>query len=166
MNSVEEMQRNARLIRERLRRPPNAVPDKGINITRISSGVKGDGVPAYTPRVNVDPQPPEPKVHESVKMPLTFNRILKVVADFYGLEVNDLVTGKRLQRLTKARWMAVHLGIKLLKNRSIASMAREMKKDHTSLLYARDEMDKYVSNNEMLRRVVNSLEEVVLANHH
>lgn len=170
---TEEIRRNAREIRQRLRRPPNAVPDTGINVTRISSGVKGDQIPEKTERVEVANGEEViqeeilipiiiPGIAPTVEFPLTFNRILTVVADHYGLSVQSLKTASREHHVCRARWMAIHLGVKMLRNRSIASMARELRKDHTSLIYARDQMEIRINNDNYLAETVNNLHEVVL----
>lgn len=165
MSYTKEVRQKAKEIRNRLRRPPNAVYDPGINITRNSSGVRGGQIPASIPQEAPKPLQP-PKVDPQVVLPLTFDRIIHTVTNHYGLAPESVKTPSRRRDISHARWIAVYLGAKLLKNRTLASMARELEKDHSSILHAKSEMTKYINHNKALQHVVNSLEEVVLAEHH
>lgn len=140
MNFTKEIRQNAKEIRKRLRNPPNAVPDSGFKITRISSGIKGNHTPPEpTPE---PPGPPRMKLHPAVVLPLTFDRIIRTVADYSGLTPGDLKSVSRRRDISHARWAAVYLGARLLKNRTMASMARELNKDHSSILYAQGQFQK------------------------
>lgn len=163
MTYIEETRRRAKLIRQRLRFPPNAVIDPGIDITRKSSGIKG--YESDKPKEPKSPAPPPPNYRivdtQPPEWPLTLATILTAVANHYGLSVGDLKGRKRARSISHARRTAAYLGVKLLTNRSKASIAREMEKDHTTVLYSCKEMEKVLLTTPILRQTVDYLTEVV-----
>jgi len=162
MSYTEETRRKAREIRQRLRKPPNAVRDQGIDTTKKSSGIKGYEVPFHKELPPLPIQAP-PRVAEGVERPLTFATVLSSVASHHGISVEDMKGPVRNRKVAIPRRIASYLGHKLLPNRSISSLARELHKDHTTVLYACSEMKKNLTINSVLHDHVSYLEEAILA---
>lgn len=165
MSYTEETRRNAREIRHRLRFPPNAVKDTGFDITKKSSGIKGWEVEKPIP---LPPKPARAVAAEEYHRPwpLTLNMVVNAVATHYGVCPDDLKGSTRLRRVSHARRMVIYLGIKLLKNRTMNSMATELNKHHTTILYARDEMERIMPNSAPLRAIAEHIERVLIDGHY
>ena len=166
MSYTDEAQRKAQEIRQRLRFPPNAVKDPGIEITKKSSGIKGWEVERL-------PEPPKPYPKALVRAeeyhrpwPLTLNMVINAVANHYAVSPDDLKGATRLRRVSHARRMAIYLGIKLLKKQTMNSIATELNKDHTSILYARNEMARILPNSAPLRAIAEHIERVLIDGHY
>lgn len=149
MSYATEAQRRAKEIRQRLRYPPNAVPDCGIDLTRKSSAA-----PEEPP-----PQPEAPsitriRVRVFIEKPtLRFSTIMAVVAQYYGLTIEQLCSSSRSANITMARHISVYLGDKLL-GRSLCAMGRDINRDHTSVLNGRRRIIKLVFNNPQVAETI------------
>lgn len=161
MNIVEYLE-NVKRIRQRLRNPPNAVHDPGIDLTRKSTAYKGDIIPLDTPpKKKLD----EPGVGPIIIFPVNFEDILEAVAQHYHLSVERLRGDRRFKLEVLARRVVVHLGLKML-GRSLTSIARDLNKDHTSIIYARDKVKIMLQMDSQFRGEVNSIEESIIGDHH
>lgn len=159
---IDEYLENVKRVRQRLRYPPNAVHDPGIDLTRKSSAYKGD-----------IPHPDAPKKKllgketldtPDIVLPVNFNHILYAVADHYKLSIESIKGDRRYRPEVMARRVIIHLGIKML-GRSLASIGRELNKDHTSILHARKKMHQNLLANPRLRGEVAAIEESLRAKH-
>lgn len=156
---IDELIENARKIRQRLRFPPNAVPDHGIDLTRKSTAYKGDILPPDTPPKK---KLEEPKVIPAIVFPIHFNEILYAVSRFYRVPVESLRGDRRFKPEVLARRVIVHLGIKLL-GRSLSSIGRELNKDHSTIIHARNKILLNLQTNTKLQGEVSAIEESILA---
>lgn len=120
-----------RSIRARLRAPPNAVHDDGIDLKRIIPDVE---VPQF---VSTDPDDIAfgPVVHPRRK-PLrpTIQNIQREVAATYGVSVTDLRSARRPHYLSLVRHIGMYLCHTLSKYGS-SETGRVFDKDHSSVLY-------------------------------
>lgn len=142
----EELQRQIQSmlsVRSRLRRPPNAVRDNGINLRRHKD--------APAPAKIALPIPPVPKLPE-IRNPnpdvnwwagrITPAMILHRVAEFYygknaEREIPALSGGRRTHRYVRPRQIFIYLCFKLIPGVTCGLVNRVIRKDHTTILYAR-----------------------------
>ncbi len=130
--SAEEMIRRAKEIRERLRNPPNAVPDKVA-----TEGQRRLPVALSTP--------PPIKGH-----PTTVSGILGAVSRHYGIGEKDLLGRSRRWEISHPRQVAIYL-----MSNQLALTPTEVGKvfgfDRSSCAYARDkvaaDLNKFPVNN-------------------
>ncbi len=96
-------------VRERLRNPPNAVPDTGINLPRSESAPRTES-----------PSPIAKKFHQ-IDSPsyipfrlqgLTFCSTLEFAAKEYGLSFKEIRAHSRCYRLSRPRQIAIYLAAK------------------------------------------------------
>lgn len=165
MTLGEGMIEKAKEIRQRLRNPPNAVYDPGINLTRKSTAYKGDIPPPGTPSKKKLNEPKPQPIHPIIVFPITFDDVVHAVSTHYGISVESIKGPKRYKPLVHARQVVVHLALKLLANRSLCSIGRELEKDHTSILHAKNKIRGYLSESSVLTNEINMIEATIVANH-
>lgn len=163
MSSAQELIEKAAEIRKRLRNPPNAVADHGIDLTRKSTAYRGDTPPEGTPAKKVlEVDLPKP-AHEPIQFPISFDDILEHVSCFYGIPTKDIRSPRRKRAYVLARQVIVHLSLKLLPKRSMCSIGHELEKDHTSIIHARTKISEMLANDEKLMNEVNLIEKNLVA---
>lgn len=123
---------DARSVRARLQRPPNAVVDHGIDLRRRSAPP-----PAPPPRPRIVIQSPvvaeQQAKHRRREVPV--DEIAKIVADFYSVPMEDVIGPRRTAILAKTRQVISHLAHALVR-RSYPEIGRALKyRDHTTALY-------------------------------
>lgn len=171
------LRQRAKTIRQRLMYPPNPIPDTGIDlkrpkiITRIPPEEAHLGPRSivsvveqyreYQPSVEIV------EVLEYHQRPhLAFHHILQTVSEHYSTPIEDIVGPIRQKNLVLCRRVIAYLSLKLLKLRSVSSIARELKKDHTSILHGQKEMLRILPNNMVLFSSLVSIEEKLRADYH
>lgn len=160
--SVEEVLNRYKEVRQRLRKPPNAVPDHGIDLTRKSTAYKGDVLPEGTPpKKKLVPE----TIHPPLKFPIKFDDILGAVSEFYGIGRDRLMSPERTKLPVLARRVIIHLALKMLQKRSVSSIARELDQDHTTVLHARNKINSILICDENLLSEINIIEEKILASY-
>lgn len=83
---------------------------------------------------------------------LSFQKIIKTVAEFYDVNENDLLSSSRKKEIVRPRQIAMYLIRKKLKN-SYPSIAQRLGgKDHTTVIYACRKITKQLSENEGLKK--------------
>lgn len=123
---------NAQRIRARLRYPPNAVPDHGIDLHRMPRGfflVGEQPAPIEPPEIIEEIiliDPPRPVVNRK--------HIMAKVAAFYGLSVLDLKGPFRTKAVCLPRHVAFYL-LKEVLGLSLPETGRVMNRDHTTVLH-------------------------------
>jgi hypothetical protein len=141
----------AQAIRERLRNPPNAVPDTGINlkkkITRVSGVIVEAGFSTFT---QAQAKPVEDYGIGSAvpRYVLEYNfsgvfafttlvkNIQKVVCNTYGVRLEAMLSARRDAKIVRPRMIAVYLAKKLT-NKSLPELgARFGGRDHTTILHS------------------------------
>lgn len=87
------------------------------------------------------------------------NKILKIVASYYSVTVDELLGQKRTKELVRPRQIAMHI-IRSELNLSYPTIGKEMGgKDHTTVMYACEKMEKEVRGNEVLQKEISTLKE-------
>lgn len=137
-----ELQRQNQAIREihkRLRQ--RAVPDTGIDLKRkkgrpmvIKTLVSPDEPPAL-----IELPKPNPGIDWWAGR-VTPAMILHRVADFYAVGMSNLQGPERARKYTLPRQVYVYLCFKHIPLCTCGIVARVIKKDHTTVLYSRDQI--------------------------
>lgn len=163
--SAQDIIDQAKLIRQRLRNPPNAVYDPGIDLTRKSTHHKGS-------EPNPDPAPKkalvEPIIVEpsyppmDIRFPITFDDIVEAVSIHYGLTTEAIRGSCRRSHVCFARFVVVYLSLKILPGRSLKSIARDLGgRDHSTAIHARDRMTAIVAGNSQVASEVQMIENYI-----
>jgi chromosomal replication initiator protein len=88
---------------------------------------------------------------------ITIAKIKETVASAHGLTVKEMDNGRRDQRLAAPRQMAMYIATELT-NYSLPQIARDFgKKDHTTVMYARDKIKDTMQRDEAYRNKIRQL---------
>ena len=88
---------------------------------------------------------------------ITTEKIKQTVASAHGLTVKEMDNGRRDQRLAAPRQIAMYIATELT-NYSLPQIAREFgKKDHTTVMYARDKIKDQMQRDEAYRNKIRQL---------
>lgn len=88
---------------------------------------------------------------------ITIGKIKETVAGAHGLTVKEMDNGRRDQRLAAPRQIAMYVATELT-NYSLPQIAREFgKKDHTTVMYARDKIKDQMQRDEAYRNKIRQL---------
>jgi hypothetical protein len=170
----------ARERRERLRNPPNAVRDYGIDLKRkvipIEQRDEPQEVPVkeepsievFGPRVlTLDDLAFGPLVHPDIKpQPMRVAMIATIqclVADHYGISVRELLSNRRTPRVVRPRQVAMYLA-KTLTLRSLPEIGRRFAgRDHTTVLHSVRKIAAERLTDPVLDSALNGLENLLVA---
>lgn len=126
--SLQEM-RDYQAVRQRLRNPPNAVPDTPIDLRpqwqkpEVIEIVEADVPPTA---------PPPPRIQFVTKFP-ELESINAVVCSYYKVARIDFTSQRRTAYICKARQVAMYLA-RTLTPRSLPEIGRYMQRDHTTVI--------------------------------
>ncbi len=88
---------------------------------------------------------------------ITIGKIKETVASAHGLTVKEMDNGRRDQRLAAPRQIAMYIATELT-NYSLPQIARDFgKKDHTTVMYARDKIKDQMQRDEAYRNKIRQL---------
>ncbi len=88
---------------------------------------------------------------------ITIGKIKETVASAHGLSVKEMDNGRRDQRLAAPRQIAMYIATELT-NYSLPQIARDFgKKDHTTVMYARDKIKDTMQRDEAYRNKIRQL---------
>jgi len=162
--SEPERDMSYKAVRDRLRNPTNAVPDHGIDLTRKSTAYKGDIPPPGTPpKKRLIPETTFPVIKTPRELNVSFDDILNETCSFYQIDQKSIMDGCRRMDRVMVRRVVVFLSMKLLKNRSMSSIARGLGQDHTTILHSRNKIMVQIEGSDWLNDEVNLIEEKILA---
>ena len=143
-----EAKARAKEIRQRLRNPPNAVPDTGINLkkTRPDLLLKQSG--AFLVVENHEPiEPPAPKELVFPPPPAGFDlskqdmkTILKITCDYFEVTLEEVASRRRFPRLVTTRQIAAYV-IRKVTGKSFPTIGRFLGLDHSTMIHARDRVE-------------------------
>lgn len=94
----------------------------------------------------------------SIKRGLSLDRILEIVAEFYNLKKELLFDKKRDKEIVYPRQIAMYL-IRHELNFSFPKIAKELKRDHTTVIHGCEKIEKEIIYNEGLREEINLIKE-------
>lgn len=135
-SQLERQVRHMLEVRARLRRPPNAVKDEGIDLKRKRRFVSA------APRRLAEREWPEitnpnPQINWWAGR-ITPAMVLHRTAEHYGMPVEVLAGADRTQKCTIPRQVFVYLCFKHIPLVTCGTIARVIHRDHTTVLYSRD----------------------------
>jgi len=88
-----------------------------------------------------------------------YKKIAEVVADFYDLNISDLIDRNRKKEVVKPRQIVMYLMREELKNSYPSIGAKLGDRDHTTVIYACDKIGKEIENDENLEQEINLIKE-------
>lgn len=147
-----------REVRDRLRNPPNAVPDTGIDLKRKKVP------PIIQPIESVEPELPVSLYVPIKKATLTFSSTLKFVAKEFGLSSEQIRLRTRIPTISLPRQIAIYFASKN-NIKSAAWLGRYLGTDHSTVLHARDKVLAMVNRSILCKQYLDSLEEKLLADY-
>lgn len=161
-----DLQRHYIQVRNRLRRPPNAVEDKGIDLKRgrplpvipASPPLTEKARPFHEIRVFISEQCRPPKVIDT-------NMILRAVSHHYRVGIADLKGRSRTAVIVEPRHVAIFIALRLT-IRSTTSLALELDRDHSSIIHARNKMMERIEQGDRVGTVIQFLEDGLKAGHY
>ena len=168
MSEVQALLRHYAEVRNRLRYPLNAVPDTGINLRRNRTPPPEPEKPQQ-PKPKTALKPSEQSQIETYKTSfcrkdVTFKSILKLVAAEFGLEYHQIMCRRRTVRIVFPRQIAFYIANKNI-HQSLASMARYMGMDHTSILHGRNKVRRLVAIDHLLCGQIAAIEGKLFENY-
>lgn len=172
--SAQAYIQQARDVRQRLRNPPNAVPDRSVEL-RNGRPVKR----ILFPRVPTpEPQPifPQPVVTRETFLKsgrhlglaalrggpipinaLTVDRILRVISRHFGVSVLDIISHRRFRVVSRPRQVACYLARHMTPLSTPAIARRIGNRDHTTIMIAVRTMSAMLEKDEVLAARVEAI---------
>lgn len=145
------MSSHAARIRARLWNPPNARPDTEIDLGRQSNAARA-ALRELTTRKRAENKELESRnVVEPPKAPVEYQRLIPTgisnkvrriqtaVADAYGVGRIELISHRRGSLIVLPRQVAMYL-CATLTDKSTTEIGRQFKRDHTTILHARNKI--------------------------
>lgn len=166
MSEVQELLQRYQAIRQRLYYPPNAVKDEGIDLKRVPSiripePPSSEIVLEQVIQVEISPPPPP-----LVPLPkISIAAILAGVAHWFNLVPRDLRGEIKYRRVSFPRQIAFYLTIKLT-GMAIYRIARHVGFDHTTLMYARDNIQRLIDTDPNFAALIIDIQDGILARHY
>src|SRR5882724_820568 len=159
--NIRAIMENYKEVRNRLRRPPNAVPDTGINLRRVPE------TPPPEPLIALEPPPKPVAPNHPPFIPfrrtdLTFSSTLQFAAKEFNITGKDIRSRSRIQQISLPRQIAIYLAAKNHLN-SLAGMGRYLKMDHTTMIHAKQRITSLMASDDILRDRILKLEATILA---
>ena len=156
MSGIRDIMANYKEVRDRLRRPPNAVPDPGINLPRPQRA------PSLTPPVRL-------VIDSAAFVPfkrtdLTFSSTLEFAALEFNITVKDIRSRRRHSAFTRPRQIAIWIAARH-HVQTLAGIGRYLGMHHTTVMYSRKYIDRLMAEDDRLRQRIIELEAKILANH-
>ena len=165
-------QLSARVIRNRLMNPPNAVVDRGINlrlvfhekpqvinkqpiqpVQKLLANGRHRRWPGYSFRDDIEPPLP------ACIPGLTVGQIIKlVVENFPAITAAELLSPRRVQHLVRPRHIAMYLAKKHLAI-SLPVIGRAFRRDHSTILQNIRRIERRMATDDVLARQITELSE-------
>ena len=92
-------------------------------------------------------------VNDVPPLPVTIKRIVDEVSRTTGVSVEDIYSKKRTANIANARKMSFYI-IRNVTDMPYSKIGEEFKKDHTTVIYNIEEMEKIIANNSTLHSQV------------
>jgi len=165
MSEVHDMIERAKEIRNRLRRPPNAVKDTGIDLKRgkpfnikdLSEKMVKE-YPRFSAIVHIVSKAPFSRYPDKK---ISMNAIFHVVANKYGISVEKLLGKTRGHRTIKARFITYYLCRKYAPHNSYLAIGLKVKHNHTSIIYGKNNIEERMLVDPDLCEEIIALEEAL-----
>lgn len=167
MSQAKVLMDHYKEVRDRLRGPPNAVPDPGIDLLAKKPKVQHQ----FLERVIESLTPPLPTVIDySLAMPfkrtdLTFSSTLEYAAKEFGISLKDIKARSRIPTYSLPRQIAIFLADKH-KVQTLSGMGKYLGMDHTTMIHARKRIIGLMGTDATLSQRITNLETKILAAFH
>lgn len=163
MSFTNDLIDHYREVRARLRRPPNAVADTGINLRREPSTPPE----AQTPELKqLAPQVIDyPKVIPFRRTDLTLSGILDIIAVEFNITSVEIRSRRRTKRIAWPRQVAIYLAFQTSKQNT-CEMGRYLRFDHTTVMHGKLKVQGLAASNKRFQNYLNSLERRIRADFH
>lgn len=166
MSVATDLMRHYAEVRNRLRFPPNAVPDTGINLRRSREQKPSKELPK-PPVAEKTITPIQKKQIEAYKTSfcrtdVTFRKILSLTAEEFGLDYKHLIRKTRVKKVVIPRQIACYLANKYI-DQSLASMGRFLGQDHTSIIHGKNQVTKMMAINHPFCVKIKAIEDKIFA---
>ena len=150
-------------VRARLRNPPNAVPDLGIDLRRKD---EPEAVAPYTPLpafTEIIPLPVEMTATPSDERKIKVREIQDAVCEHFDIALIDLLSHRKTVVLSLPRQIAMYLA-KTLTPRSLPEIGRYFDgRDHTTVLHAVRKIDRKLQTDVELTENIQAIKTKILA---
>ena len=162
MSVVDDMLQRYKEIRLRLRYPPNAVPDTGINLGRNREQPKPQlpPPPLPFPKIEFEQVPPLPPIVEQPTTGVTFCSTLSITAKEFGLSFNQIRAKCRKKNVVFPRQVAIYIACKQQKW-TISRIGHYLNIDHTTAMYARNRIASKIEGDPELRDRIKEIEDKI-----
>src|SRR5262245_23047160 len=167
MSDTSQLIRNYNEIRDRLRYPPNAVPDAGIDLKRKKYACREEPKEP----VEVIEYPPDltkcivsmVEIERNPKRYVTLAEIRKVVCTYFHIDPQTLRSRRRHKEVVYPRQIYWYLASQhtLL---SLPTIGRTTGHDHTTVIHSRDKIVNQMRENLRTAEVVKQLETMLCVN--
>ena len=97
---------------------------------------------------------------EDLESEITFEKIAQVVAEYYGVEIRDLKSTARGQKISAARHIAVYLS-REISEKSFEAIAEYYDKKHTTIMYAYEKIKKEINTNNDLAQTAREIKQAL-----
>ncbi len=85
---------------------------------------------------------------ESDKEDLTYDKIKEEVASYFGITVDDIMSTKKIKNISHARQVAMFIAFNKVKKANVMSVAREFKRDHSTISHAVQKINNLMSGDD------------------
>lgn len=90
------------------------------------------------------------------KAAISVDSIKSAVASYFGIEVDDLIGDRRKQEIVRPRMFAMYLA-RNTSGLSYTAIAKEFNKDHTTVMYSCDKLEKEINENAKTKVIIDQL---------
>jgi len=173
MTEVSQLINDYNDIRHRLRYPPNAVLDRGIDLKRTRIPKTDDSVPIRKVLNASEPQPvcrvtvTEVDSDQGfVTKPIKVATIVEAVCRILNIRATELKSIRRGQRVVYPRHICWYLAVKHT-SLSMPQIGRLFGgKDHTTILHANNKIKRLIQDDPRTARLIDHLETVLFGDPH
>ena len=95
-------------------------------------------------------------IEEKKKKPITLESIKQVVANYYGLEPNDLIVQNRQKSVSDPRQIAMYLSRKYT-SASLVKIANSFERDHATVLYGFEKINKLIKTDLATKKEIENI---------
>lgn len=160
------------ILRFKAERQPIPVPEEVINFIaqRVQSNIRElegalNRVIAHSRLVccSLNLETASKALEDLLALPhsLTPKDVVKIVADYYSLDVGDLTGPRRSKKLARSRQMAMYL-LRKETNTSLPQIGKLLgDRDHTTILYGCEKMASQIETDDSLRREMLEIREIM-----
>ena len=100
-------------------------------------------------------------VYNSTKI-ISIDKIQNVTSNFFGINLDEMLSQRRSRPLARPRQMAMYLAKKLT-TRSLPEIGRKFaNRDHTTVIHAVKTIDKFLKNDEKMRTNIEEIKSIIL----